>query len=274
MSRKFDGTRIIAIVDDEGDVLFFTRQKTQIFTLDVVKAQIQKVGLRSCVLDGEICKMENGLEKFQALMKELRKDNHTIQNPKYLIFDMLTLDEFNSGSGNRLYGQRYLNLLKVITPKEEPVLSVVEQRKMKKLSDAEEYMSIAVQSGWEGLIIRKDVRYEAKRSKNMLKMKKFIDEEFKIVGYALNDDTSVIIDGVDTRTTTLGSVYIMLEGKYKVSVGSGFDKEERLEFAKNPKSLIGKVITVKHFGVTTDQNGKRSLRFPTFKCFHGKQRVT
>ena len=38
-----------------------------------------------------------------------------------------------------------------------------------------------LEAGYEGQMIRKDAPYECKRSKNLLKRKEFITEEFKVV---------------------------------------------------------------------------------------------
>jgi DNA ligase 1 len=37
------------------------------------------------------------------------------------------------------------------------------------------------QEGWEGIMLRKDIGYEGKRSKNLLKVKKFYDAEYEVV---------------------------------------------------------------------------------------------
>ena len=70
----------------------------------------------------------------------------------------------------------------------------------------------------------------------------------------------------------LSAVYIEHKG-YSVKVGSGWTIEERQHYYKNPQKLIGSVITVQYFEETKNQNGGVSLRFPTVKIIHGKERV-
>jgi hypothetical protein len=36
----------------------------------------------------------HGNEDFQSIIKEIKRKDHTIETPKYFIFDMLTLKEF------------------------------------------------------------------------------------------------------------------------------------------------------------------------------------
>ena len=43
----------------------------------------------------------------------------------------------------------------------------------------EEMVNYATQQGWEGLMLRKNVGYCGKRNKDLLKVKKFYDAEYK-----------------------------------------------------------------------------------------------
>jgi ATP-dependent DNA ligase len=59
---------------------------------------------KNTVLDGEICILdENGNESFQNIMKEIRRKDHTINNPIFFIFDKLTTEEFDSGTSTRIF---------------------------------------------------------------------------------------------------------------------------------------------------------------------------
>ena len=61
---------------------------------------------------------------------------------------------------------------------------------------------------------------------------------------------------------------------YIVRVGSGFSIEQRQEFYKNPKKILGKQILVQYFEETYNQEGCISLRFPTVKFIYGEKRNT
>jgi DNA ligase-1 len=58
-----------------------------------------------------------------------------------------------------------------------------------------------------------------------------------------------------------------------VRVGSGFTIDQRQDFYKHPKKILGKIITVQYFEETQNQDGGISLRFPTFKFLHGAART-
>ena len=53
-------------------------------------------GQKNLVFDGELCLIdENGNDDFQGIMKQIRRKDHTIPNPKFKIFDFIPLDDFN-----------------------------------------------------------------------------------------------------------------------------------------------------------------------------------
>ena len=100
-SRKLDGVRCLARVDSEGKCTLFSRTGKEFTTLNKVKESIEKTGIINVTFDGEICLMDdNGNEDFQGIMKELRRKDHQIENPIFLMFDMLNNWEFDNGKGD------------------------------------------------------------------------------------------------------------------------------------------------------------------------------
>ena len=84
-------------MDENGKCSFYSRQGKTFDTLDVLKKEIESLELYNMVFDGEVCIVdENGVEDFQGIMKEIKRKDHTIENPKYKVFDYLMLDEFNA----------------------------------------------------------------------------------------------------------------------------------------------------------------------------------
>ena len=53
---------------------------------------------------------------------------------------------------------------------------------------------LAEKNGYEGMMIRKDTTYQGKRSRDIMKCKKFHDAEYQIVG-CTNGDIRVVVDG-------------------------------------------------------------------------------
>jgi DNA ligase-1 len=273
VSRKIDGARCIAIVDSNGNSTFYSRTGKNFDTLDVVSGGIKALGLTNVVLDGELCLVdEDGNEDFQGVMKELRKKDHTIPNPSYKIFDMITHDEFYSQKGeyNRPFGIRLKNLTEIMKKNECPCLTVLKQSLVKDESQFQDAIKESTQNGWEGLMLRADAPYKGKRSKDLLKYKSFFDDEYEVLDTEMGP-FRYVKDSAECEETMLSCVMIKHKG-HTVRVGSGFSIEQRQEFYKSPNKILGKIITVQYFEETENEKGGISLRFPTFKILHGDDR--
>jgi DNA ligase-1 len=269
-SRKLDGVRCLAIIDEFGKATLWSRQGNQFETLSKVIAEVEELGLKDMVLDGEICLTDaNGNEDFQGIMKQIRKKDHTIDNPKYLAFDMISGSEFRSKTGSNQYLNRYAELIRLM--KGQKHISVVPQDLIADEAHYADLMHYADKSGWEGLILRKNVGYEGKRSKNMLKCKSFKDAEYKVIELEFGP-FRMIENGLEVTKEVLSNVVIEHKGN-RVSVGSGFSIAEREYFKANPDEILNKIITVKYFQETQNQTGSWSLRFPTVKVIHGNKRT-
>jgi len=273
VSRKLDGLRLIAIVDNNGDATFYSRTGKEFDTLDIVRGGIKSLGVSNVVFDGELCLVDDeGNEDFQGIMKQIKKKDHTIPNPSYKIFDMISHDEFYSkkGNKNKTYIHRYNNLREVMKNNSCVCLSVLHQEKIKDDDHFAEWTKKSQDYSWEGLILRADEPYKGKRSKDLLKYKSFFDDEYTVVDTEMGP-FRYVKDGAECEETMLSCVMIKHKG-YTVRVGSGFSIEQRQEFYKNPKKILGNIITVQFFSESKNQNGEISLRFPTFKYLYGDKR--
>lgn len=268
-SRKLDGVRCLATAYSDGRVDLYSRTGKEFRTLDLVKNKIASYKLNGVHLDGEICLGGNDGDDFQGVMKEINRKNHTIQNPKFKVFDIVNFNEWTPRppftSPN--YSDRYDRLKSLFM--NDDIIEVVHHEKIKDDAHFYEWTEKAEKENWEGLMLRADKPFEAKRTNNLLKYKKFSDAEYVVVG---TDTGELTINKNGTHQELLmTSVSIEHKGSI-VKVGSGFSLEERREFFYDPSKIIGKTITVKYFEETKDQNGKYSLRFPTLKTIHGHRR--
>ena len=273
VSRKIDGARCIAIVDNNGDTTFYSRTGKEFDTLGVVRNGIKNLGVADVVFDGELCLVdEDGNEDFQGVMKQLKKKDHTIPNPSFKIFDMITHDEFYSKKGekNRPYSIRYNNLREVMRDNGCTCLSVLGQELIKDDDHFQEWVKKASDYGWEGIMVRANEPYKGKRSKDLLKVKKFFDDEY-VVFDAEFGPFRYVKDSAECEETMLSCVFIEHKG-HIVRVGSGFSIDQRQEFYADPDQIVGQTITVQYFEETKNQEGGISLRFPTFKILHGNIR--
>ena len=273
-SHKLDGVRCLAIVDDNGTCNFFSRQGKTFDTLDVLKNEIESLNLRNIVFDGEVCIVdENGAEDFQGIMKEIKRKDHTIQNPKYKVFDYLMLEEFDNQESKRKLSDRLgnFNMIYNTFGKELKCIDVLGQWEVESEDHFQELAELATKNNWEGLILRKDCEYKGKRSNDLLKVKKFFDEEYTVKGVE-NSIHRIIVDGLEVEEEMLSNVIIEHKG-CDVGVGSGFDQEEGKKYFNNPLLIIGKTITVQYFEETLNQDGCHSLRFPVVKHIYENGRT-
>ena len=265
--------RCIGIVDGNGNTTFYSRTGKNFDTLDVIRDAIKALNVSNVVFDGELCLVdEDGNEDFQGIMKQLKKKDHTIPNPSFKIFDLITHDEFYSkkGENNRPYSIRLNNLKEIMQNNDCPCLTILDQYR---IIDDEHFASLVSKSNeqkWEGLMLRADEPYKGKRSKDLLKYKTFYDDEY-IVKSITCGPFRYVKDNKECEEDMLSSITIEHKG-YDVDVGSGFSIAERQNFYQNPNFIIGKTITVQYFEETKNQNGTTSLRFPTLKYIHGESR--
>ena len=271
-SRKLDGVRCLAVVNNEGECILYSRMGKELTTLNKVKTAIEATGIINVVFDGEICLVdEDGNEDFQGIMKQLRRKNHQIENPAYMIFDMLDIKEFNNQKGDIILSERLRTLRSWLENRfiDNTILRYTDQTQISDDSHFDYWNELSSKEGWEGIMVRKDVAYEGKRTKNLLKVKTFFDAEYEVVDFD-NDDHEVVRDGKSETIKMLAQVWIEHKG-HKVKVGSGWSQEQRLQYMDG--SIVGKIITVQYFEETYNDKGGISLRFPTVKIVHGDKRT-
>jgi len=267
-SRKLDGVRCLAIVDENGNCRLYSRMGKEFTTLNKIKYAIEATGIINTVFDGEICLLDkDGNEDFQSVMKEIRRKDHQIENPTFMMFDMLHLTEFNNKKSTDTLGER-LHKLRSWQSNCNDTLRYLDQSIITDKRHFDKWTQMAGDNNWEGFMLRKDVGYEGKRSKNLLKVKTFFDAEYKVVDCDFGP-MSVVRDGKEEQETMLAQVYIEHKG-YKVKVGSGFSQEQRIKYMT--EDIIGKTITVQYFEETANDKGGISLRFPTVKHIYNNER--
>ncbi len=272
LSRKLDGVRCLAFFDEVGEVTFTSRSGKPFETLSNLKEELEDLNIRNSVMDGEICMMDdNGNEDFQSIIKEIKRKDHTIENPMYKIFDFISLDDFENKISDNILSNRQHILHLVLDKKDGTYYEMLEQHLITGVDMVEEKMNLAIKAGWEGLMLRKDDVYRGKRSNDILKVKKFYDAEYKVIELE-NGTHRVIVDGREIEEIMLSNVVIEHRGN-RVDVGSGFSHEERRKYFQNPNMILNKTITVSYFEETMNQNGEYSLRFPVIKAVYENERT-
>lgn len=232
-------------------------------------------------LDGELM-FGNPAAKdvFQLTTSVVMSHNKQAAGIKFYVFD-----QFLNGA----FEDRYYDVQAYIETLNDPDVVLVHQRIMHDEKELLQYEEEALNAGFEGLILRSlDGPYKEGRSTEkqgwLLKLKRFIDAEAKILGtYEEMENTneaktnalgrterSTKKDGMVGKGALGGFDVIGINGTFKdveFSVASGLTAEQRDEYWKNRKKLVGKIIKYKYFPIGV----KDKPRLPIFLGFRDKR---
>lgn len=255
LSQKLNGNRCTYY---NGD--FYTRQNKKYTGLNHIKTDIEKIpNAKNFVFDGElIYKNNEGLSDSMAFQKGTgiaQSKTDLKEELKLVLFDVLPKEEFEAKISKDTYKSRKQKLLQLKDYETENIKIVDMFYEGTDQSEIWKWLDYTEEHDMEGLMISLDSPYECKRTKTLIKVKKFFDFDLEIVDFE---------EGTGRNKGKLGAFVVDYKGN-RVKVGSGFSDEERNEFWKNKEGLIGRVITVKYKEVTTDKKtGLESLQFPIY----------
>ena len=227
---------------------------------------IQAVGLRAneagFVLDGELILGDKGNltdnQAFRVATGIINGDLKGKERIRYMIFDIIPIEDFESDDPQILYRDRraildhFGDILK-LPSKEATIVPVlyhgIDQNQIWKLLDQ------MVAEDKEGLMINTNCPYRRTRLKGILKVKRFYSMDLPIIRCE---------EGSGRLKGTLGA-FVLEFMDNEVKVGSGFSDEQRDIYWKCRKDLIGTLCEVKYKEVSADMmTGLRSLQFPVF----------
>jgi len=193
--------------------------------------------------DGEL--YNHGLaEDFNKIISLAKKTKPTVNDLQesadllqFWCYDIITLDK------NASFSERLSNLTSIYNIEFKDINDIfvlVETFQCFK-EDVEQYLENMLDQLFEGLIIRLDAPYEHRRTKSLLKYKRFIDCEFQI------DD---IEEGDGNRTGIAGNIVSHTTDGQTFHSNLKFDYDFCRELLLNKKKYIGKYCTIKFFQYT------------------------
>lgn len=259
ISRKLNGTRC-AFVGDKC----MTRQGKEYKGLDHIIADLQKLVGVDTFADGELTyKNKEGVSDSEAFQKgtgiAMSKDNDKSEL-KFVLFDVFPLSQFWNGKSEDSYSVRKQRILELQAKIEELGLENVEIVQMcyegTDHSEIWKWLDYAEENDWEGIILNLDTPYECKRTKNLVKVKKFFSCDIKCTG---------VEEGSGRNKGTLGALVCDYKG-FEVRVGSGFSDADRKHFWLHPEDIVGHIVSVKYKEETSNKDGGISIQFPVFEA--------
>lgn len=231
---KLDGIRCMAYW--VGDELVLMSRAGKPLDVPHVQAELAEKLPRDVVLDGEFYIHGKNFQEITRLVKKVRPESVTLQYHVY--------DGFRVGQEDTIFSARQGLLALVFAESEYQNLVLVESRYADSVEAVNTIHPQMVADGYEGAIIRNyDGSYKLKhRSVDLLKLKSFLDSEYKVVGY-------------ETGAGRYEGVPIWVcetpEGKTFSVVCKGTMEEKADDMAK-ADSLVGKWLKVKYFELSED----------------------
>lgn len=222
--------------------------------------------LSDWVFDGELIHKNRDFaiednENFRLTCSIVNSDATEKPDIELVIFDMLSVKEFNNGESTHGYQQRLKRLRRLqasidrLGLKHIRTAPVFYEGKGVDQSVIDHFLDWTSDMKLEGLMLLRDEPYKCKRHSGILKVKRFLFNDVKVIGYT---------EGEDNFKGMLGSFIVDYKG-FPCGVGSGFTVEQRQEFWDKRNELVGRVVTVKCKEESKNKKGEVSMQFPIFQ---------
>lgn len=227
---KFDGYRLVCFIKDKK-IKFMTRnQKDWTEKFKELQLEIQKLNLKSAILDGEVIALNNKKQSdFQLLSNSINKKEKSKLN--YILFDLIYYQGMDL-SPCALQDRK--KLLRKLIPLNNTKLIFSNHIDGK---DGDIFFKKACKKGLEGIVSKNKLSpYISGRNRNWLKIKCSKRQEFLVVGFTRGSGSrhhfaSLLLAVHDKKNHLL----------YCGKVGTGFNENS----LKNIRKLLNKYKTNK-----------------------------
>lgn len=223
VQMKYDGHRCMVTRTSTG-LVAYSRNGRLITSIDHILAEITiPVGV---TIDGELYCHGIPLQTISSWVKKKQPDTMKLE---YVVYDVVNDDyyneRFNIISNFRL--GKYARVAPTDKSVEEDHITML--------------LSTAISMGYEGLMLRQcRFPYDpGKRSKALVKVKEFLDEEYKVVGITTSADGWAVLtcetsDGKQFRVSAPGTI------------------NDKMNVARNHNGYLGRYVNVKYANLTED----------------------
>ena len=260
-SRKLNGVRGTYF---RGNII--SRQAQKFKGLDHIVKDIEGIIGTDYAVDGELIRKNvDGLtdgQNFRETISIINSDGNDKSLIKFVVFDIVPVDEFEKDACTEKYSVRKKRLLYLKNKIQKNGTQNIEVVQMvyegTDVNDVYDWLDYAVKHDWEGLVVNRQVPYRRTRHNGCLKVKRF---------YTVDLQITAIEEGQNRLDGTMGALVVDYNGN-ELRVGSGFDDATRAAVWENPDNYIGKIVEVKFKEKSCDKKtGLESLQFPTFVRF-------
>ena len=264
MSLKLDGIRNSAMIEN-GRIIHKSRQGKVVEGLNQINQALNELELDGYFIDGELIRINHDNipsdENFRLTTTVVNSKSDNKEGLEFVIFDMTPIEDYHRGKCDMTYIERLKLMEEKIGNGNEFIRLVPKYGITKDVDEIYDKLNEVVNRQLEGLMLNTlNGKYEfGKRPKSIMKVKKFQDGDVLVTD---------VIEGDGRLVGTLGKVEVQFKYKDKIYtnyVGSGFSDSERSYYWEHKDELIGKVITISYFEISTNKQGEYGFRFPTWK---------
>ena len=264
MSLKLDGIRNSAMIEN-GRIIHKSRQGKVVEGLNQINQALNELELDGYFIDGELIRINYDNipsdENFRLTTTVVNSKSDNKEGLEFVVFDMTPIEDYHRGKCDMTYIERLKLMEEKIGNGNKFIRLVPKYGITKDVDEIYDKLNEVVNRQLEGLMLNTlDGKYEfGKRPKSIMKVKKFQDGDVLVTD---------VIEGDGRLVGTLGKVEIQFKYKDKIYtnyVGSGFSDSERSYYWEHKDELIGKVITISYFEISTNKQGEYGFRFPTWK---------
>lgn len=188
---------------------------------------------------------------------------------RYTVWDMITIDEYNSAKSTTPYNVRLKNLEEVLSKIEDTdsSVSIIENKEVDTFEQAMGHFKDMLGRGEEGTILKAQTG-EWKDGKPTWQIK-----------LKLELTLDLVITGFNYGTKGTKNENVVSSFNAETSCGllktrpQGLKEDLMKEVTENQEQLLGTIIEVKCSGLSFDNTGAYSLLYPAFKHFRDDKTV-
>jgi DNA ligase-1 len=189
---KLDGVRCLIYKNDEGHITFQSRQNTIYEEFEHLLPELhhlmsQFADQEGLILDGELYTHGMPFEKITSMVRSSKGKRKNIEELDYHVYDCFYSGDANLSKNQMPYSERYQVLKGAFGQTIYSKLILVETNVANSKRDIEDFHThyTSLINPYEGVMIRtpNGAYKQQGRSKDLQKYKKFMDEEFEVVGH-------------------------------------------------------------------------------------------
>jgi DNA ligase-1 len=245
---KLDGLRCLAFWKDNA--VYLQSRRGDPILLDHIKWELTQVLPPDCVLDGELYIHGASRQHISSLVRRPRYPESAALY--YCVYDVMLPDKPEAVWSNAVpelvtrasWLSWFFSYCDSALPVERRLWQVPSHVASSR-DDVQARHDAFVNDGYEGAVVRNytGTYREGYRSPHLLKLKRWIDAEFEVIGWTVGKGRFEHVPIFKCKTAEGGTFDVTPKGT----------QGERLEMLKNADSYIGKQMTVKYFSVSDEK---------------------